>query len=89
MKKTSIISHLQFLIIACCCAALFTACKSKDSSRGSSTSWSTEPTEEIVGEEKAILTDPPCSFIALFLSNRFLTLGADPRPEPTLLFDCD
>ena len=59
MKKTSIISHLQFVIIACCCAAFFTACESKDSSRGSSTSWSTEPTEKIVGEEKAILTDPP------------------------------
>lgn len=61
MKKIKcLIKNYQFIIVLICSSLLFTACKNNSSGeRARSTIWSTEPTEKIVGEEKAILTDPP------------------------------
>lgn len=61
MKKINfLLKNFQYAIVLLCCSLLFTACKDNSSrERARSTIWSAEPTEKIVGEEKAILTDPP------------------------------
>ncbi len=55
MKKISyLLKSFQYLSVLLCCSLLFTACKNNSSGeKASSTIWSTEPTEKIVGEEKA------------------------------------
>ena len=61
MKKINLLSDTShYLYMMLCCTLFLTSCKNNSSGeKASSTLWSTEPSEKIVGEEKAVLTDPP------------------------------
>ncbi len=60
MRRIHPFASLSTLMLVMICSSLFfTACNSNPSEKANSTIWSEEPKEEIKGEEKAILTDPP------------------------------
>ncbi|MFN8237852.1 MAG: copper-containing nitrite reductase [Chitinophagales bacterium] len=50
---------LHHTLLLFCITLVFSSCNNSGNSNSNKSSWSTEPTEKIVGEEKAILTDPP------------------------------
>lgn len=58
MKKTNFKRIGLLMLLLFSISALFVSCKT-DKQGSNELVWSAEPTEKIVGEEKAILTDPP------------------------------
>lgn len=60
MKKTNnLFRKMKYAFVLLCCITAFTACKNNTSINSENHIWSADPTDKIVGEEKAILTDPP------------------------------
>lgn len=58
MKQKLALTKFNYLLIAICCIVFSNACKN-NSSGDNTFIWSSESTDKIVGEEKAVLTDPP------------------------------
>ncbi|MBK9328786.1 MAG: nitrite reductase, copper-containing [Sphingobacteriales bacterium] len=56
--KNQLLKILHYTLLLLCIPLFMTSCK-QTGSNSNETIWSTEPADKIVGEEKAILTDPP------------------------------
>jgi len=60
MKKSIFyLKQMQIIILALSCSVFLYSCKGNGNSNEGEKVWSADPTTEITGEEKAVLTDPP------------------------------